>query len=478
MYCIVMMTNWLPDLQQGNGPIYVRLADQIETAITGGALPAGAKLPPQRNLAYDLGITIGTVSRAYALVHERGLVSGEVGRGTFVRDTHHVAPEANLDPVTAALVGTRPITPPPGKIRFDSTAAPDVGQGAYLQTHIAAILREHPTDIASYTRSFPDHWFAAGARWLSKGDWAPSPRDIVPTLGAHAGIMAVIAAVTSPGDKVVFEHHTYSQVSRAAGLAGRRTILVDSDGHGVIPEDFERVCAQQHPKVAFLMSSAQNPTLATLPLDRRIAIVDIARRYSVWLIEDDLYGAMSPQPLPPLAKLAPERTFMVGGLSKSVAAGVRGGWVACPPHFAQRVRIAHKMMTGGMPFLLAELCARLVLSGDAPRIRTLCAEEIAARETLARDYLSGFDFVSHPAVPFLWLALPEPWLSGTFKNAALTEGVLIDDEDEFKAGRSEKVLHRARISFSSPQQRDEVRAGFAILRRLLENGSAGYDSIA
>jgi len=131
-----------------------------------------------------------------------------------------------------------------------------------------------------------------------------------------------------------------------------------------------------------------------------------------------------------------------------------------------------------MPFLLAELCARLVLSGDALRIRALCAEEIAARETLARDTLSGFDFVSHPAVPFLWLALPEPWLSGTFKNAALTEGVLIDDEDEFKAGRSEKVLHRARISFSSPQQRDEVRAGFAILRRLLENGSAGYDSIA
>lgn len=473
-----MMTNWLPDLQHGNGPIYVRLADQIESAITGGALPAGAKLPPQRNLAFDLGITIGTVSRAYALVHERGLVSGEVGRGTFVRDLHAAPPEANLDPVAAALVGTRAIAPPPGKIRFDSTAAPDIGQGPTLHDHIGAILKDHPSDIASYTRSFPDDWFEAGARWLAKGDWTPAPRDIVPTLGAHAGIMAVLTAITSPGDKVVFEHLTYSQVSRAAGLTGRRTILVDSDEQGVIPADFERVCAQQHPKVAFLMSSSQNPTLATLPLERRQAIADIARRHSVWLIEDDLYGAMSGEPVAPLAEICPERTFFVGSLSKSVAAGVRGGWVACPPHFAQRVRIAHKMMTGGMPFLLAELCARLVLSGDAFAIRRRCVDEIGAREALAREYFEGFDFVSNPAVPFLWLALPEPWLSGTFKNAAQTEGVLIDDEDEFKAGRSEKVLHRVRISFSSPLSREEVRSGFAILRRLLENGGAGYDSVS
>ena len=78
------MTNWLPDLQASDGPLYVRIADQIERAINTGALASGAKLPPQRNLAYDIGVTIGTVSRAYSMVRERGLVSGEVGRGTYV----------------------------------------------------------------------------------------------------------------------------------------------------------------------------------------------------------------------------------------------------------------------------------------------------------------------------------------------------------------------------------------------------------
>jgi DNA-binding transcriptional MocR family regulator len=185
---------------------------------------------------------------------------------------------------------------------------------------------------------------------------------------------------------------------------------------------------------------------------------------------------MTGDPLPLLMELAPERTFLVGGLSKSVAAGVRGGWVACPPHFSQRIRVAHKMVSGGLPFILAELCARLVLSGSASVLRNRGVEEIGAREALAREIFTGFDFNSHPKIPFFWLKLPEPWLSGTFKQAALQEGVLIDDEDEFKAGRSDRVFHRIRVGFSSPTERSEVRRGFEILRRLLDSGRAGYDS--
>ena len=443
-----------------------------------GHLVDGAKLPPQRNLAFDIGVTIGTISRAYALLHERGLVSGEVGRGTYVLSRKDITAQAANDPVTIGLSGSRPFTAPPGKIRFDSTAAPDIGQSAQLARLMAEIGTECSSEIASYTRSFPDHWYEAGARWLSYGNWRPSPEVIVPTLGAHAGIMAILTAITNPGDRIIFEHMTYSQVSRAVGLVGRRTALVESDGDGIIPEDFERVCVQQHPKVAFIMSSAQNPTLATLPFDRRKAIADIAHKHSVWLIEDNLYGAMDKKEIPLIAELAPDRTFVVDGLSKAVAAGVRGGWVACPPHFAQRVRVAHKMMTGGLPFLLAEICARLVMSGAADEIWQACRREINAREAEARKILSGHDFRSNTDIPFLWLKLPEPWLSATFKNAALNEGVLIDDEDEFKAGRSEKTSHRVRIGFSSPESLNEVTNGLKVIRGLLDNASAGYDSVA
>src|ERR1700712_1933953 len=109
---IVTMTNWLPDISSGVGPVYVRVADSIETAISHGVLPPGTKLPPQRNLAFDIGVTIGTVSRAYALVHERGLVAGEVGRGTYVLDRAHSRPITQMDPITQALSGTRGIEAP------------------------------------------------------------------------------------------------------------------------------------------------------------------------------------------------------------------------------------------------------------------------------------------------------------------------------------------------------------------------------
>jgi DNA-binding transcriptional MocR family regulator len=285
----------------------------------------------------------------------------------------------------------------------------------------------------------------------------------------------VISAVSAPGDKIVFENLSYTQVSRSARILGRRTIIVDSDEHGVIPEDFDRVCHQQHPKLAFLMPTAHNPTLATMPLERRKAIADIARRHGVWLIEDDLYGGMTGDETPLLASLAPERTFLVNGLSKSVAAGVRGGWVACPPHFAQRIKVTHKMITGGLAFILAETAARLVESGHAHDVRATGVKELSSREAIAREHLRGFDFASHPHVPFLWLKLPEPWMSGTFKNAAFRDGVLVDDEDEFKAARGERPYHRVRIGFSSPKTGQELVSGLMILRRLLENGGSAYD---
>ena len=128
-------------------------------------------MPPQRNLAFDIGVTIGTIGRAYHLVRERGLVTGEVGRGTYVLDKADMPPAEQADPMTAALAGTRPIKAPPGKLRFDSTAAPDIGQGMSLEKLLVDISREHPADIASYARDFPADWFEAGSRWLAKGSF-------------------------------------------------------------------------------------------------------------------------------------------------------------------------------------------------------------------------------------------------------------------------------------------------------------------
>ncbi|PYB75213.1 PLP-dependent aminotransferase family protein [Rhizobium wuzhouense] len=471
------MTNWLPSLTSGHGPLYVRIADDAENAIKSGQLAHGTKLPPQRDLAYDVGVTIGTISRAYALLRERGLVSGEVGRGTYVQADTSDPTAVARDPVTITYGGTRAMSPPPGKLRFDTTAAIDVGQAAVVGRIMTEIASQHPSEISSYTRTLSPDWQEAGKQWLSAGNWSPEASQILPQMGVHAGINAVIAAVTGTGDRVVCEHLTYSQVSRSAMVMGRQIALVDSDSDGILPADFERVCAREHPKAAFIMSSGQNPTLACLTLSRRQDIVTIARKYNVWLIEDYLYGGMIADGIPLLAELAPDRTFLLNGLSKSVAAGVRGGWVACPPHMSQRVRVTQKMVTGGLPFLLAELSARLVLSGAAAEIRSQVLTEISAREAIVRQLFEGHEFRSHSRLPFFWLKLPEPWMSGTFKQAVLDANVLIDDEDEFKPARSARVFHHVRVGFSEGRDRTLSSEGLKTVRRILDQSPLGTSAI-
>lgn len=468
------MTNWLPDLSGKTGPLYLQLADAIEEAIANNSLPAGQKLPPQRNLAFDLKVTIGTIGRAYALAHERGLVTGEVGRGTYVLGK----PDSQTAPApysSDGIAGTRIQDAPLDKIRFDTTAAPDVGQQGILDQLIGATIRDFPHEFVNYTRYFPQHWLEAGRQWLAQENSPADASNIVVTNGAHAGAVAVITAFTAPGDRIVFEDLTYTQVSRSVRISGRRTSIAASDEYGMIPEEFERVCNQQHPTMAFLMPSIHNPTLATMPFERRRAIANIAARHNVWLIEDDTYGVMTPTNIPKIADIAPERTFLIGSLSKAVSAGLRCGWVSCPPHCAQRVRVTHKLMTGGVSFLLAETTAQMVLSGQADTLLDKCSAEVEWREQLARKIFAGYTFNSSPHVPILWLKLPEPWLAGTFKAAAYENGILIDDEDEFKTGRVDQTYHRVRIAFSSPTDRSVIENGFVTLRRLLENEQASYE---
>jgi DNA-binding transcriptional MocR family regulator len=499
------MTNWHPQIPDGQGPLYIRLADRIGEDISTGTLAAGTKLPPQRDLAYDLGVTVGTIGRAYALIRQRGLVSGEVGRGTFVLGSAYEPaleedPKPDLDrvsrtpggakvppasswlqgamtvPKDTAFAGTRISVPGPETIRFDSTSAPEIGQAGAISQLSSEITRESAHDIASYTRTVPDSWRRAGRLWLARGGWEPSEGSIVPTTGAQAAIMAIIAATTAPGDQIAFENLTYSSIARGGALAGRRPVQVARDDEGPLPEDLARVCAQKHPKLLFVMPSMHNPTVGMMGAQRREEIVAVARQHNLWIIEDEVYGSLRTTGLTPIAALAPERTFHVGSLSKSVTAGVRGGWVSSPLSHAQRVYTAHKMLTGGIAFLLAELSARLVLSGAADEFRTKILEEIATRHALVKDHLGAYDMEAAPDAPFLWLKLPDPWLSGTFKAAAASENVLIDDEDEFKAGRSGNVYHRVRIGVTNTMTHMETAKGLKILQDLLLDHCVCYDS--
>ena len=177
------MTTWIPNLSSMQGPLYVRLANRIQQDIESGTLPAGAKLPPQRNLAFDIGVTVGTVSRAYALVRERGLVTGEVGRGTFVADTEHNGSHTPLP---------LPLRVPGGYeenradvIRLDSSAAFSTAGANEVRALLAEAANDLPCEMADYVRKIEPHWQTAGADWMKVGSgWGPDPDTVLPAPGA------------------------------------------------------------------------------------------------------------------------------------------------------------------------------------------------------------------------------------------------------------------------------------------------------
>ncbi len=470
------MTSWLPDLAKDGKPRYLAIADAMARDIEAGRLEPGEKLPPQRDLAFDLGVTIGTIGRAYALAGQRGLIAGEVGRGTYVLERGPQASgSAPQMPAASRTTAPTPV-PDPGLLRMDSTAASDVGQAAVLAGLAAEMARQTPHEVNDYVRELPFHWREAGSEWLSTPAWRPLPQHVVPAAGVHAAILAVIAATTVPGDRVAHEDLAYPATPRGTTLIGRRVVKVAIGPKGIAADDFESLCAQQHPKVLVTIPTLHNPTLATMPNDVRRDIAEIARRHNVWIIEDNIYGAALTDAPVNFIELAPERTFHLGGLSKSVSAGLRAAWVACPAGFAGAVYNAQRLMTGGLAYTMTELAARLVLSGKAEELCRKVRAEITAREAIARDILSGLTFNSHPDCPFLWLKLPEPWLPGTFKKAARARGILIDDADEFKIGQDERICYRVRIGFSSPAKRADVERGFTELRRLLDTAQVAYDS--
>ena len=468
------MTNWLPNIENSKCPKYIAIADAIEADIEHGKLPIGTKLPPHRNVAFDIGVTIGTISRGYALACERGLVSGEVGRGTYVIDkddihekTLYTFPESEPLPLHAKE-GDK-------SYHLGFASAVDVNQSEIIAETAGKIAKGHPTKIMDYIREVPPRWREAGQHWLSCGEWKPEVDNIVPTNGAMAGGVAAISTVSAPGDKIVMEGLTYCSIARSATLLGRRIITTEFDKLGIIPESFERLCAQQHPKILFIMPAVQNPTLANLSRERRIAIAEIAHRYNIWIIEDAIYAPLVEDNIPPIAYFAPDRTFHVGGLSKCVSAGIRSGWIACPPRFADRIANAHKMLTGGAAYWLTELASTLVLNGQADKILELVKTENKKRHDIALSVLEGNKFKSHPQCPYIWIKLPDPWHSGTFKSALSKHNILISGEDDFKPARTDQVFHGARIGLSSVASPSDLVAPFKIIRNLLESGIAGYD---
>ena len=291
------MTGWMPDLTGRRGPTYLSIADALADDIQAGRLATGTRLPTHRELADALRVTVGTVTRAYGEAQRRNLISGEVGRGTFVG-------RAAGGPGRSEGLFGRVAPMEPGLIDLSLNRAIQGLTGSDLADALRSLAEAEDLDtLLDYQPDpgAPTHR-AAAAAWLNGRGLTASPEHVVLTTGAQSAITAVLSCLTHPQDIVLTEALTYPGVKSAARLLHLRLEGLALDEQGIVPAALERALRTTEARVLYAIPTLQNPTTRVMPLERRSAVVELCRRYDVTLIEDSVYSFLVEDAPPPLVR--------------------------------------------------------------------------------------------------------------------------------------------------------------------------------
>ena len=461
-----MMTILLDYISLTSGRKYRQIGKGIQAAIAAGRLQPGDRLPPQRELADALGVTLGTVSRAYREMDDLGLTKGEIGRGTFVARREE-------DEFTLHTLHNKPDRETADCIRFDLNfpvpeGTPDLAAMLADLSHRQALdemLRYQPTAGLMRHRR-------AACRWLERLNMPAAPENLAITTGAQHALFAALASQLTPGDALAVDGYTYPGLINLAGVLHLRLIPVESDGEGMRPDALARAAARHRLKGVYLIPTLHNPTTLTMGPERRQELAKVVRRLDFSLIEDDVYGGMEQEAQTPIAAIIPERSLYVTNLSKTLAPGLRLGFLVVPEGLraaVERVMAASIWMN---PPLMAEIGMRWIDDGTADRVIVCKRRAVEKRMAIIAEKLSGHELHYRPGSLQGWLGLPPPWTGETFARQAAARGVQVIPSNNFSTfgtfnANGQQSVEAVRICIGPPKNDDETARGAEILAAIL-----------
>ncbi|MCM2270687.1 MAG: PLP-dependent aminotransferase family protein [Thermoanaerobaculia bacterium] len=447
------MTIWTPDLEAASGrPLYRALAEAIGSAVEGGELARGERLPTQRELAARLGIALATVTRGYGEAERRGWIASTVGRGTFVRGADEGA--AAGERTTADL---RPNTLPPAPFERElrESAARLVRDGASSE-----LFDYGPAGGRARHREL-------GARLFAAVGVDSSPERVLVTAGVQHAMTILFATRVPRGGALLVEERTYAGVKPLAELLGLRLVPVALDGEGIVPEALAAAAERSGARTLYAMSVLQNPTGAVMSATRVETVARVAERLGLTVIEDDTYGFLLPEAPRLAARLAD--AYCLVGTSKSVFPTLRVGFLHAPAAAVAPLEAAIAATVFFTSPLVAELVAGWIASGLYERIVAWKRDETRARQQLVREALAGFGYAPHPASLHGWLELPAGWSEAQLVAAAAERGVLLSPGGNFTVGAG--AAPAVRLVVGSVPTREALASAAATIAELLRRGA-------
>ena len=391
---------WRPTLEDTPRPLVDRLLSALERDIRSGVLAPGLRLPPQRELAYFLRMSLGTVTKAYAEAERRGLTQATVGRGTFV-----------AAPAPDAAFRFSPRGQPSG-VNLAQNVRPVLSGRDALNKALGKLRRQDLSALLVYSPSAgEDEHRRAMADWLARTtQLEPDWRDLAVTAGGQQAVALALGSLASSGDAILTEAGTYYGLRTLAEHAGYRLKGLQLDGQGLVPEALDRAASSTGARVLYITPTLHNPTGRTMSQSRREEIVRVARARDLWIVEDDVYALYAgPKAVTPIAALAPERTLYVSSLSKSLSAGLRVGILLTPGgEHLERVLRALRATAYSAPALGPAVGAQWIEDGTADALAAEVTTEMERRVKLAlRLFGPAAEPPSFPASLHVWLPMAE-----------------------------------------------------------------------
>lgn len=454
-------------MEAGEGPKYKRLVAAVTQAIETGALKPDDKLPPVRELAWKLGITPGTVARAFTILSEEGRVISEVGRGTFVQ-----RPDAVRRVVPDVFPEVKPLYmpgPDEGDVLF-APRLPDVGQVQIIREAMVAAAEIDAKNLLNY----PVFGTARELRETLLA-WMPhealgelSPDDLVLTNGGQNAIMVSLqATLTGEDPAILVEQQSYPGLRRAAEILRARVVPVPTDGEGVIPEALEEIALAEGARVFFTMPEVHNPTCMITPTVRRVQVAEVARRTGLQLLQDDCYR-LGPPAGPSYRRLVPDHGWFISSLSKSISPSLRLGYVAAPRNQTKRLRRVVDANYYGVSGPMIGIVTQLLKHPEINRAVTDLRDTMRAYINIAVNALGRFDLGWAPDVPYFWLRLPAGWRESSFVQALEAEGIRVRPGSDF-GSRDARAVHAVRISVNGQISQDRFSLVLNRIAELLDN---------
>jgi DNA-binding transcriptional MocR family regulator len=430
---------------------YTALVDVIAAEISAGRLKAGERLPPQRQFAYEKGIAASTAARVYAELLRRGLVVGEVGRGTFIAGQAPL-PALRAEPFDGRI-----------DLEFNFPSLPE--QAALIAKSLAGW--QQPDTLGAALAPVTQRRLAEAARvsadFFASDRWRPRPEDFLFAGSGRQSIAAAVSALVPVGGRLAVEALTYPMIKGIATRLGVTLVPIAMDSEGIRPDALAKAHRTAALNAVYLQPIIQNPLGHTMGEARRDELLRVVRKLDLMIIEDLIYSFLADEA--PLAAQAEERSIVADSLSKRLAPGIGVGILHVPAQLRERLAVA--LRTGAWSVTPLALAAgmRLLADGTAAEITRRKRADALARQAIVADCLTGHRIDADPRSYHVWLELPEGWRAEALTAAAARAGIAITPASAFAIapGHSPNAV---RLALGLPSH-DELRHALRRLAALL-----------